>query len=201
MKYQEFQNSIKKPYFTRNDLVFQSLPVYDYQITLWQKKGYIQRVRNGLYVFSNRKKEVSPQEISFLLYEPSYISLESALSHYGIIPEIVRATTSISPRTPRTFSNSFGVFSYRHIKPELFFGYDEYETTSGKYLYAHLEKALLDYIYLNSGKIQNKDDIRELRINGEELRSGSNKKRLQRYLQEFHMKKMDQIISLIFEIC
>ena len=201
MKYQEFQHTIQKPYFTRNTLAFQNLPVYDYQLTLWQKKGYIQRIKNGLYVFVNRKKELSPQEISFLLYEPSYISLESALSHYGIIPEIVHATTSISPRTTRTFSNDFGLFSYKHIKSELFFGYDEYETASGKYLYAHPEKALLDYIYLNSGQIDNKDDIRELRINGGELRSGMDKKRLHHYLQEFHIKKIDEIISLIFKIC
>jgi len=57
------------------------------------------------------------------IYEPSYVSLESALAYYEIIPETVLGVTSISSRKTKTFENAWGVFSYRSIKPEYMIGY------------------------------------------------------------------------------
>jgi hypothetical protein len=127
--------------------------------------------------------------------------MESILSQYGLIPEMVYAQTGITTKTTRKFSNIFGNFTYRHIQPKLFFGYMPIETQFGKYLIAEPEKALLDYFYFNSGKIKNKKDIEELRINCDELRRIVDRKKIDSYLKEFDNQKLTRNINMLFEIC
>jgi hypothetical protein len=197
MKYQDFKKAINKPYFSRMDILLNKIDVFGHQLSLWRKKGYLENIRRGLDIFSDEKNRLSAEEISFLVYQPSYLSLEYALSHYGIIPEMVFAKTSVTTKTTRTFSNGFGIFSYRHIQPKLFFGYIAKDTTFGKYLLAEPEKALLDYLYFNLGKINDEKDISELRINSEELKRVVDKKKLDRYLQEFGIQKLEKITRMI----
>jgi len=197
MKYQDFYKTIKKPYFSRMDISLMGLVVYNYQISLWAKKGYIERIKRGLYVFSERRSELSPEEISFLLYEPSYISLEFALNYYGFIPEMVYAITAVSVKTTRSFNNKFGKFIYRSVKPPLFFGYRVMETKNGKYLLAEPEKAILDYLYFNLIHINSKEDIEELRINCEMIKKTVNRKRFKFYAEKFESEKMQKIIKII----
>lgn len=167
------------------------------QLSRWMKMGYIDQVKRGLYVFGDQKNTLDPRVVSFLLYEPSYIGLESALSHYGLIPEIVPATTAVSTKTTRTFENQYGKFLYRHIQPELFFGYTPYETPVGKYLLAEPEKAVLDYVYFNKARLNSSDDINELRINTEEFRKVINVAKLKKYLKEYNSKQINGIITLL----
>ncbi|NTW29922.1 MAG: hypothetical protein HGA33_01425 [Candidatus Moranbacteria bacterium] len=154
-------------------------------------------MKKGLDVFVDEKGKVSPEEISFLLYQPSYLSLEYALCHYGIIPEMVFTKTAVTTKTTRKFSNGFGTFSYRHIQPKLFFGYVTKETVSGKYLLAEPEKALLDYLYFNLGKIDDEHDVSGLRINKDELEKQIDRKKLDAYLNEFGVRKLERIIRMI----
>lgn len=167
------------------------------QISRWASMGYIDQVKRGLYVFGDQKDMLDSRVVSFLLYEPSYISLESALSHYGLIPEIVPATTAISTKTTRTFENQYGKFLYRHIKSELFFGYIPHETSVGKYLLAETEKAVLDYVYFNRSRLVSADDINELRINAEEFKKIIDVIKLKKYLKIFNSKKMNEIIDIL----
>ena len=197
MKYQDFYKTIKKPYFSRLDISIMGLTVYNYQISLWVKKGYIERIKRGLYIFSERRNELSPEEMSFLIYDPSYISLEFALSHYGFIPEMVYAITAISTKTTRKFANKFGKFIYRSVKSSLFFGYFVMETKNGKYLMAEPEKAILDYIYLNLSHINSKEYIEEMRINREMIKKTVNRKKLEFYAEKFESEKMRKIIKNI----
>lgn len=201
MKLKDLKNIIKKPYFDKLDLDFLKKKVYSYQLSVWKKKEEIEHLKRGIYVFCDQRENLSPKEVAFLIYQPSYISLEYALSHYGIIPEVVFGITSMSTKTTRKFSNKFGSFFYRKIKTNLFFGYEPYQTKYGKYLLATPEKALLDYLYLNLGKINNEDDIEEIRINYNELRSVINKNRFKKYLKEFKIKKLDRIANIILKKC
>jgi len=201
MKLKDLKNLIKKPYFDRLDLDFLEEKVYNYQISLWKKNEEIVRLKRGLYVFSDQKKDLSSKEVAFLIYQPSYISLEYALSYYKIIPEAVFAITSVSTKATRKFSNDFGVFLYSKIKANLFFGYKSYQIENGKYLLATPEKALLDYLYLNLGKIENEDDIEEIRINYEELGKLITKKRFRECLKEFKIKKLNKIANIILQKC
>src|SRR3989344_6406042 len=157
MKYQEFKNSINKAFFRKFELSLLGIKISDSQVNLWQKRGYIKRLKSGLYVFPDLTKNLDISDfntMSFLMYEPSYISLESALRHYGLIPEVVQSITDITTKTTRNFKNVYGNFLYRHIKPDLFWGYTVVKSKFGKYLLAEPEKAVLDYIYLNKSDLK-----------------------------------------------
>lgn len=202
MKYRDFVKTIGKPYFTRQDVLLRDISIYDSQLTKWQKEGLLVRAKRGLYVFTDRQKELTPEEMSMLLYEPSYISLESALSHYGFIPEIVHAVTSVTTKTTRTFSNPFGHFMYRSVKPELFFGYVPKETKHGKFLFAEPEKALLDFFYLRPDAVgDSMESLEELRINCEIFTETVNKEKFGKYLGLFKSKKMERISDIVFSLC
>lgn len=198
MKYQDFRKSIEKPYFKVQDLKLRKLKVFNHQLTHWSEKGYLKHLKRGIFYFPDRKKELSPELVSFLIYEPSYLSLETALNFYGLIPELVYSKTAVTTKTTRKFSNDFGNFIYRHVDPRLFFGYRVIDKEFGKFLMAEPEKALLDYFYLNLGKINNKKDIEELRINTKELKKIINKRKLRLYLKIFNIKKLNKMINLLF---
>ncbi len=192
MKYNELSAAIKSPIFSRNDLALSGHKVLDYQLSLWVKKGYLIRLKNGIYAFSREKEKLRGEGIAFLLCQPSYLSLESALAWYGFIPEIVYAYTSVTARITRTFENACGRFIYRHVKSELFWGYVEMKTDHGPYLLAEPEKALLDYIYLNLARINNEDDFENIRLNEEQMGKTLNKDKFMIYLKAFGGKKMEK---------
>ncbi|MFH1931643.1 MAG: hypothetical protein ABIN18_08665 [Pseudomonadota bacterium] len=192
MKYNELSAAIKSPVFSRNDLALSGHRVLDYQLSLWVKKGYLLRLKNGIYAFSREKEKLRGEGIAFLLCQPSYLSLESALAWYGFIPEIVYAYTSVTARITRTFENACGRFIYRHVKSELFWGYVEMKTDHGPYLLAEPEKALLDYLYLNLARINNENDFENIRLNEEQMVKTLNKDKFMIYLKAFGGKKMDK---------
>jgi hypothetical protein len=192
MKYNDLASAIKSPIFSRNDLALSGHNVLDYQLSLWVKKGYLIRLKNGLYAFSREKEKLRGEVIAFLLCQPSYLSLESALAWYGFIPEIVYAYTSITARITRTFENAYGRFIYRHMKSELFWGYVEMKTDHGPYLLAEPEKALLDYFYLNLARINDDDDFETIRLNEEQMEKTLDKEKFMRYLKAFGVKKMER---------
>jgi hypothetical protein len=192
MKYNELASAIKAPVFSRNDLVMSGHKVLDYQLSLWVKKGYLIRLKNGLYAFSREREKLRGEGVAFLMYQPSYLSLESALAWYGFIPEIVYGYTSITARITRTFENVCGRFIYRHVKSELFWGYVQMKTDHGPYLLAEPEKALLDYFYLNLAGINSDNDFNNIRLNEEEMEKTLDREKFLKYLEVFGMKKMEK---------
>ena len=199
MKYVDLIDRIADPIFSIQDLALMGIKVYPYQLSLWSRKKYIRKLKNGLYVISERAKSLKMETIAFNLYQPSYISLEWALFKYGLIPEIVFNPTSVTARTTRTFKNSFGLFSYRHLKKELFFGYRKISENDQIYLIAEPEKALLDYLYLNSPKIKTPEDIEELRFNEIEIKK-LNKTKLRKYAKMANSKNLQKLIYQIANV-
>lgn len=195
MKYNDLVSAIKSPIFSVNDLALSGHNVFDYQISLWAKKGHLIRLKNGLYAFSRDREKLRGEGIAFLLCQPSYLSLETALAWYGFIPEIVYAYISITARTTRSFENACGRFIYRHVKSELFWGYVQMKTDHGPYLLAEPEKALLDYFYLNLSRIRSEEDFENIRLNQEEMEKTLNKEKLFKYLEVFGVKKMEQWVK------
>ncbi len=190
MKYIDLKRVFKKPFFTNDDIRLSGLKVYKYQLNLWQKKGHIIQVKRGLYIFSEYKEQLSAFQLAQPIYSPSYISLESALSEYGLIPEFVPSTMSVTTRTNRQFSNSFGGFYFRHLKQDLFWGYVSIANQYGNYFLAEPEKAVLDYLYLNSKAIKGDTDIEAIRINYEEFNHQIEKKKILQYAQAYGNKKL-----------
>lgn len=123
-----------------------------------QNKGYLTRVKKGLYVFSKEfiGRVYSPEVVANLLYGPSYLSMEYALSFYGLIPERVEELTSVTSQKNKSFATPIGFFSYRHLASELYpLGVTLKESADGRsFLIATREKALLDIFTL---KFKNSD--------------------------------------------
>lgn len=197
MKYIDFYNKIKEPVFSVQDLRVAGLQILPVQLSQWVRQGYLLKLKNGVYVFAERREQLSVETISHYLYEPSYVSLDRALSIHGLIPEIVYNVTAITSRKTATIKNDFGLFIYRSIKPELFFGYQKNTDGANIYLLAEPEKALLDYLYLNSARISTRGDIDELRLNEFELRE-LNQEKIKTYLQIFKSKKLERLCAWIF---
>jgi predicted transcriptional regulator of viral defense system len=112
----------------------------------YTKRGYIVRAKRGLYCFA----DALPPEyyLANKLYEPSYISLESALSYHRVIPETVYKITSVTPKSTRSFETLGRVFTYRTIKQRAFAGYALEKRGGFGFLIAEPEKAFVDTLYL-----------------------------------------------------
>ena len=84
------------------------------------RKRLIIRIRKGLYIFGQlwQRNTVSLETLANLVYGPSVISLEYALSWYGLIPEHVETITSITTGRSRVFQTSTGRFSYQQLGKE-----------------------------------------------------------------------------------
>jgi hypothetical protein len=190
VKYNDLLKIINRAYFSRSDLLSQGQKIFGYQLHLWVKKGYLLKLRNGIYAFVKDRERIKSEEIASLLYQPSYLSLESAMAWYGFIPEIVYAHVSVTARINRTFTNVFGTFIYRHLKAELYWGYKEIKTDRGHYLLAEPEKALLDYIYLNLSRIRSDADFENLRLNADMLKERLDADKFLKYLSAYGVKRM-----------
>jgi predicted transcriptional regulator of viral defense system len=98
------------------------------------------------------------------LVRASYASLQSALAHYGLIPEAVPVTTSVTTMRPGRWETPLGVFEFQHIQADLFFGYEAIRLSGGQSAFvARPEKALLDLVYLTPGA-DDPDYLDELRL-------------------------------------
>lgn len=109
------------------------------------KRGNLVRLKKGLYCISG--KEPDELLLANLLYQPSYISLEYALSIYSIVPEAVYSVTSVTTKPTREFSTLGRVYVYQKIKKQAFCNYKAIQKDGISYFMATPEKALSDYLY------------------------------------------------------
>ena len=121
------------------------------QLNRWVKSGLIVRLKRGVYLLNEQDRKIATDAgyIANNLYEPSYVSLEYALSFYGIIPEAVKDVTSVSTQKTMYIENELGNFVYQHIKPEAFRGFKNLKVGSLDVLIADPEKAIVDLVYLH----------------------------------------------------
>jgi len=138
------------------------------QLSRWVASGRLLRLRRGVYAVADsyRKRDPHPFEVANLLVRPSYVSLESALSYHGLIPEAVFATTSVTSARAEDYDTPLGRYAYRHVAPGLFWGYSLVRLTAGDgagALVARPEKALLDLVYLRP-RADSPEFLRQLRL-------------------------------------
>jgi len=165
------------------------------KISLMLKRGEIIKARRGLYVRSLKYGgTVGPMEIANLIYGPSYISLEYALSQYGLIPERVETITNVTPKRSKKFSTPLGSFSYEHIPIEAYpLGITLEKRAGIGILIASKEKALCDRIALASN-IRTMGEIEEyifenLRIDKESITDLS-KELLKNIGHAYHLERI-----------
>lgn len=114
-----------------------------------ERSGEIIRLKRGLYVIDGSDFGFPPSMpiCSNHIYGPSYVSLQWALSHYGLIPERVHAMTAVTVKRSREFSNRLGRFTYTQMPDEYFhIGIRSENSDGAAFLIASPEKALCDTI-------------------------------------------------------
>ena len=127
----------------------------------YAKRGGLIKLRNALYALADQP--LSDFAVANRLYEPSYVSFETAMAHHHLIPESVYAVTSATPRPTRTLTATGKVFEYHRIKRETFTGYEPVSLLGETVLIAAPEKALVDYLYFVDLKKKSLNDRLALR--------------------------------------
>ncbi|MEW5758665.1 MAG: hypothetical protein AB1755_04245 [Candidatus Omnitrophota bacterium] len=152
------------------------------------KNGIFIKVRNGLYLF----KENSPPKflIANKLYEPSYISFETALSYYHIIPETIYTIFSATTKASREYGALDTRFIYHRIKKSYFHGYEPKIINNLTVYMAEPEKALIDYLYFVDLKKKNMN----IRINTAPL----SYKKLLAMAKSFNRKNLLTLINQLY---
>ena len=145
------------------------------------KNGELVALRRGLYVPGDELDLPIPDRfvIANHLRGPSYISLESALSYWNLIPERVHEISSVTTKTSKTYATSIGRFSFQHLKtPYYAFGIRSVQMAEMQMaMVASPEKAVCDKIVLTSGVLlrsvsQTLDFlVEDMRIDEEQLQT------------------------------
>jgi predicted transcriptional regulator of viral defense system len=121
------------------------------QLSRWVRAGRLYQLRRGLYALAPPYRKVRPHPflVANRLVPGSYVSLQSALAHYGLIPEHVPVTTSVTTARPGRWQTPLGTYEFRHLQAGLLRGFQRTPLGAGQAAFvATPEKALLDLVYL-----------------------------------------------------
>ncbi|MBU1178789.1 hypothetical protein KKB69_00380 [Patescibacteria group bacterium] len=153
------------------------------------KTGAFRRLKRGAYCLASEL--LAKFEIANYLHQPSYISFETAMSYYGLIPETVYTIISATTKAPKTFEFENQSYQYIKIKKNFFFGYSPVKIRDKTIRMADKEKALLDYLYLAS--------LKKLPINERLNLNKLDKKQLDFYVNFFkkHLRKNKAFLDLV----
>lgn len=200
MNFIKFREKFLKLSIFTTDQVYAWYPNFDRNnFSRWVKRGLLIRLRQGLYTFpENKTKPNFEFYIANQIYRPSYISIHTALSFYGLIPEAVFQTTSVSALKTNSFKNDFGTFVYRTINEKLMFGYSFKKLDSERnFFIANPEKAILDLLYLYP-EYNSEKEILELRLDEDILNEEIDKDMLIEYTEKTENKLlMERVNKLI----
>ncbi len=200
--------SWQKPFLRDQDLavLFPGKDTRRYDVVKYAlKKGVLIQVRRGLYLIGKPfgKGTCDPFEIASVLYGPSYISLETALSFHGWIPEAVRTTTCVTPKRAKTFQTYLGVFRFSHAPPSHFFlnvqRVEETNNGSSIFLIAEPWKAIADAIYCYRRDWKSLDDLSsDLRIEVETLEE-SDRNSLLHIAKYYDCKRVQKVLHMFYQ--
>ena len=196
MKYLDFRNALKpRLVFNLSDIRKISDNFDRRRLVEWQDAGYITRIRNGHYCFTDfEATELSLFYLANNIYSPSYISLQSAMSYYNLIPEAVFSIVSVSTLKTNYFGTTYSPFVYKNLKHELFFGYKLFKTNNFTIKIAEPEKLILDLCYFNKPK--NELDFESLRISQERCIELINFDVLNSYLKIYNSSIMNKRVEM-----
>jgi len=124
------------------------------QLVRWVNAGKLIRLRRSLYALNRpfRRIEPHPFLLANRIRKASYVSLQSVLSYYSMIPEYVPVVTSVTTGRPEEVRTGLGIYAFRHMRKPLFGGFLSVTVAPGQSAFmATPEKALLDLIYLSPG--------------------------------------------------
>ncbi|MFA6409894.1 MAG: hypothetical protein WCW01_06970 [Gammaproteobacteria bacterium] len=205
MFYDNFRTTLEKYPFFRSNIfphIASNVDSLRLQVTKWIAKGYVIPLKRGFYTLreKDRAQNFSVYFLANNLYSPSYVSLETALSYYGFIPEKVVAITSVTSKKTQHFDNDYGNFVYHNIKESL---YDDYialtDEFSNTFLMATKERAMIDFLYLKVSALKDIDtDIFQSSYRMQNLDSLDHEK-LKIIAAKFKNKKLDYLVDLLLK--
>lgn len=134
--------------------LFPQLVAKSNKVSELEKNGEIIRLKRGLYVVSPEESGVSLSLplIANHLYAPSYVSMLSALRYYGLTPEAVYTTQSMTIKHARDFETPVGLFTYNTLPREVFpVGLTQQREGNAVFIMATPEKALCDLLAASPG--------------------------------------------------
>jgi predicted transcriptional regulator of viral defense system len=169
------------------------------QLSRWTKSGKLRQLRRGLYALAPPYQKVKPHPflLANRMQRGSYVSCQSALAHYGLIPEYVPVTVSVGAGRPGYRVTALGAFQFHHLKPELLRGYLLTELPGGQQaLVASPAKALLDLLYLTP-ESDSRAYLHELRLQNLECLDAEE---LRIQAEAFAMPKIERAVEVILEL-
>jgi len=198
----------KLPVFTFNNFlgVEESRSYLRIVLHRYEKRGKLLRLKKGIYTTTayvermrNRGElETFTDFLANFLYSPSYLSLETILYRHNLLTEIPVNLTSVSKNKTAIFTNKLSNFIYHKMKPSLFCGFELSEENGFSIMRATKAKAMFDFLYLRKNILPNKEAVRELRLNVENL-SRDDIKELNKYVTLEGSKKIKIILSYLLD--
>ena len=152
-----------------------------------KKRKIIQPLTRGKYLFLFAPKIPEEFEIANFLHQPSYVSLESALSFYGLIDQFPYQVFSITLEKTKSFKVGEKNFVYTHIKPEFFKDYKK----EGNFLIATPEKSVFDFLYLVYKGARTKNSLKLLNLE----RVNLSRVKLEEYIGKLSLEKDKNFIK------
>jgi predicted transcriptional regulator of viral defense system len=169
------------------------------QLSRWVKGGRLYQLRRGLYALAPPYQKIRPHPflVANRLVQGSYVSLQSALAHYALIPEYVPVTTSVTSARPGRWQTPLGSYEFRHVQPDLLRGFQRRALGDGQEAFvATPEKALLDLVYLEPDG-DSPEYLSELRL---QHLDGLNRTELQRQAEAFGKPKLARAAELVAKL-
>jgi len=162
------------------------------------RQGII-RVKRGLYCLAppHQRRTLNLYQLAQNIYGPSYVSMESALSYHGWIPEAVHSVTMACMKKSKDFVTPLGAFNFKRIPVRVF--YSEVERVSSDngeaFLMARPLKALSDYVYAHKQDWKGLDPvIKSLRIEPDSL-EGVSKEELDSLREAYQSNRVQRFIK------
>lgn len=165
-------------------------------------ENYLKRLRRDLFVLTKKCQKELPDnfELAHVIYGPSYISFESALSFHNWIPEAVYTITSATSKRSKNFETPLGMFSYEHIPlVDYHLGVHQYHLENAIHFIADPWKAIADYIYVRRKTWNSlKALCEDMRIEEESILN-SDKDILKKLSLSYHSKRVRDCLNIFLK--
>ncbi|KUK79437.1 MAG: hypothetical protein XD95_0389 [Microgenomates bacterium 39_7] len=194
------------PYFSVQSLatLFKtSSQVARITLSRWEKQDKVIRLKRGIYtsrqfVLKHRQQPYFYNLIANIIQPFSYLSLDYILQLHGILTEATYPITAITTKNTAKITNELGTFSYRHLKNQLYTGYQTDKAAEISYHWANKGKALFDFLYLRplprSKQVKSYNLVEDLRLNLADF-TQDEVSQLADYAKLANSNKMDFIIN------
>ncbi|NCB00799.1 MAG: hypothetical protein EOM67_01360 [Spirochaetia bacterium] len=184
----EIATAIEGTEYSRNGLIKRAIA-----------SGDIINIRRGLYCLCPelQKSPISVYSLAQRIYGPSYISMESALSYHGLIPEAVYTITCASFNNSKEFNTPLGLFSYNRIPQDIFYvGVERIKDENNNIFFmASPIKALAEYLYVHMLSWKDLvEPIESLRID-EERFNEINRKEIRVIMDNYHNGRVKRFLE------